>query len=114
MLAMTPGGRRGLSRPTRTSAGVKAIVGVNAGAEPGPSLERVSIAHCREHLADVKCLRSVDFRPSLPRHPTGKGVQAAPEGRVLGGHDSGSSAGPFKKASSAGTTSGGPMARRDG
>jgi acyl-CoA synthetase (AMP-forming)/AMP-acid ligase II len=27
---------------------------------------------CRQHLADVKCPRSVDFRPELPRHPTGK------------------------------------------
>ena len=30
------------------------------------------IAYCREHLADVKCPRSVDFRDELPRHPTGK------------------------------------------
>ena len=25
-----------------------------------------------EHLADVKCPRSIDFREELPRHPTGK------------------------------------------
>src|SRR5690606_7778125 len=30
------------------------------------------IAYCREHLADVKCPRSIDFREELPRHPTGK------------------------------------------
>jgi acyl-CoA synthetase (AMP-forming)/AMP-acid ligase II len=36
------------------------------------SLERELIAFCREHLADVKCPRSVDFRTELPRHPTGK------------------------------------------
>ncbi len=30
------------------------------------------ISYCREHLADVKCPRSVDFREELPRHPTGK------------------------------------------
>lgn len=30
------------------------------------------IAYCREHLADVKCPRSIDFRDELPRHPTGK------------------------------------------
>lgn len=35
-------------------------------------LERELIAFCRSHLADVKCPRSVDFRPELPRHPTGK------------------------------------------
>ena len=30
------------------------------------------IAYCREHLASLKCPRSVDFRRELPRHPTGK------------------------------------------
>ena len=40
--------------------------------EERDSLERELIAFCREHLADVKCPRSVDFRPELPRHPTGK------------------------------------------
>jgi len=36
------------------------------------ALAKELIAYCREHLADVKCPRSVDFRPELPRHPTGK------------------------------------------
>jgi long-chain acyl-CoA synthetase len=36
------------------------------------ALERELIAFCREQLADVKCPRSIDFRPDLPRHPTGK------------------------------------------
>ena len=35
-------------------------------------LERELIAYCREHLADVKCPRTVDFVDELPRHPTGK------------------------------------------
>ncbi|MCU1396122.1 MAG: AMP-dependent synthetase and ligase [Ilumatobacteraceae bacterium] len=30
------------------------------------------IAYCKSQLADVKCPRSIDFRPELPRHPTGK------------------------------------------
>jgi acyl-CoA synthetase (AMP-forming)/AMP-acid ligase II len=30
------------------------------------------IRYCRTQLADVKCPRSIDFRPELPRHPTGK------------------------------------------
>ncbi len=30
------------------------------------------IRFCRSQLADVKCPRSIDFRPELPRHPTGK------------------------------------------
>jgi acyl-coenzyme A synthetase/AMP-(fatty) acid ligase len=36
------------------------------------ALEAELIAHCRAHLADIKCPRSVDFREELPRHPTGK------------------------------------------
>jgi long-chain acyl-CoA synthetase len=30
------------------------------------------IAFCREHLAHIKCLRSIDFEDELPRLPTGK------------------------------------------
>ena len=51
---------------------VKAVVQPADGATPGPELERGLIAYCKEHLADVKCPRSVDFRDELPRHPTGK------------------------------------------
>jgi len=36
------------------------------------ALEKELIAFCRSHLADIKCPRSIDFRPELPRHPTGK------------------------------------------
>ncbi|MFM8792288.1 MAG: AMP-binding protein [Solirubrobacterales bacterium] len=36
------------------------------------ALEKDLIAHCKSHLADIKCPRSIDFRPDLPRHPTGK------------------------------------------
>jgi acyl-CoA synthetase (AMP-forming)/AMP-acid ligase II len=51
---------------------VKAVVQPVDMAAAGPALERELIAYCREHLADVKCPRSVDFREELPRHPTGK------------------------------------------
>ena len=51
---------------------VKAVVEPVAMAEAGPELAQELIAYCKEHLADVKCPRSVDFRPELPRHPTGK------------------------------------------
>jgi len=30
------------------------------------------IAFCRQHLAHIKCPRSVDFEEQLPRLPTGK------------------------------------------
>jgi acyl-CoA synthetase (AMP-forming)/AMP-acid ligase II len=51
---------------------VKAVVEPLSMDDAGPELERELLAYCREHLADVKCPRSVDFRPELPRHPTGK------------------------------------------
>ncbi len=51
---------------------VKAVVQPIDMADAGPELERELIAFCKEHLADIKCPRSVDFRDELPRHPTGK------------------------------------------
>ena len=54
---------------------VKAVVQpvtMPASPEEASALEKELIAYCRENLADVKCPRSVDFRPELPRHPTGK------------------------------------------
>jgi long-chain acyl-CoA synthetase len=51
---------------------VKAVVEPVAMGSAGPELERELIAYCKEHLADVKCPRTIDFRPELPRHPTGK------------------------------------------
>jgi acyl-CoA synthetase (AMP-forming)/AMP-acid ligase II len=51
---------------------VKAVVEPVDWDDAGPALEAELIAYCREHLADVKCPRTVDFRPELPRHPTGK------------------------------------------
>ncbi|MFE3198375.1 AMP-binding protein [Embleya sp. NPDC059237] len=51
---------------------VKAVVQPAEGAAPGPELAEELIAYCRARLAHYKCPRSVDFRPTLPRHPTGK------------------------------------------
>ncbi len=54
---------------------VKAVVqpvSMPASEADAKELEKELIAYCRSHLADVKCPRSVDFRPELPRHPTGK------------------------------------------
>jgi acyl-CoA synthetase (AMP-forming)/AMP-acid ligase II len=41
-------------------------------ADEESELEKTLLAFCRSKLADVKCPRSIDFRPELPRHPTGK------------------------------------------
>jgi long-chain acyl-CoA synthetase len=51
---------------------VKAVVQPAPGVEPGDELELQLIAYCREHLAAVKCPRSIDFASELPRLPTGK------------------------------------------
>ena len=55
---------------------VKAVVqpapGIEAGGEAGAELERRLVAYCREHLAAVKCPKSIDFVAELPRLPTGK------------------------------------------
>ena len=51
---------------------VKAVVEPADHVTPGPELAAELIAYCRQHLADVKCPRTVDFREELPRHPTGK------------------------------------------
>ena len=51
---------------------VKAVVQPVAWSDAGPDLETELIAYCREHLAHLKCPKSVDFDADLPRHPTGK------------------------------------------
>ena len=40
--------------------------------EAAAALTSELVQFCREHLADVKCPRSIDYRDELPRHPTGK------------------------------------------
>ena len=52
--------------------GVVQPVEMPADDDAAAALSRELIAYCREHLADVKCPRSIDFREELPRHPTGK------------------------------------------
>ena len=41
-------------------------------AKAGPELVEELMVWCREPISHVKCPRSIDFRPELPRHPTGK------------------------------------------
>lgn len=38
----------------------------------GDEFEQELLNWCRERLAGYKCPRSIDFRESLPRYPTGK------------------------------------------
>jgi long-chain acyl-CoA synthetase len=51
---------------------VKAVVQPMPGIDAGPELAAELIAFCRQHLAGIKCPRSVDFVAELPRLPTGK------------------------------------------
>ena len=51
---------------------VKAVVQLMPGVAPGDEIASELIEFCRAHLARVKCPRSIDFVPALPRLPTGK------------------------------------------
>ncbi len=51
---------------------VKAVVQPMDGVEGTPELAEDILEYCRQRLAKIKCPRSVDFDPELPRHPTGK------------------------------------------
>ena len=51
---------------------VKAAVELVPGRRPSPELEGELRAFAREHLADYKVPRSIDFENGLPRYPTGK------------------------------------------
>jgi len=51
---------------------VKAVVQPMPGIEPGAALEQELIGFCQQHLAKMKCPKSIDFDPALPRLPTGK------------------------------------------
>ncbi len=67
---------------------VKAIVQPAEGFEASPELASELIAYCRQHLADIKCPRTVDFRDELPRHPTGKLYKRILKDEYWAGHDS--------------------------
>ncbi len=51
---------------------VKAVVQAMPGFEAGPALQAELIAFCQQHLAKMKCPKSVDFIDQMPRLPTGK------------------------------------------
>ena len=51
---------------------VKAVVQPMPGTRPSADFAEELIAFCRQHLAHIKCPRSVDFEEELPRLPTGK------------------------------------------
>ncbi len=67
---------------------VKAVVQPADWRDAGPALADELIAYCRERLSPIKCPRSVDFDPELPRHPTGKLYKRLIRDRYWGRRDS--------------------------
>ncbi len=67
---------------------VKAVVEPVSGIAADATFERSLIAFCREHLAAIKCPRSVDFVDRLPRLPTGKLYKKPLRDQYWTGHES--------------------------
>ncbi|MEO0608111.1 MAG: acyl-CoA synthetase [Pseudomonadota bacterium] len=67
---------------------VKAVVQPMDGLVGTPELAEDLLAFCQERLAKIKCPRSVDFDPALPRHPTGKLYKRLLRDRYWGNKDS--------------------------
>jgi acyl-CoA synthetase (AMP-forming)/AMP-acid ligase II len=67
---------------------VKAVVQPMLWSDATPELATELIAYCREHLSQIKCPRTVDFEPELPRHPTGKLYKRLIRDRYWGNRES--------------------------
>ncbi|MFK7963978.1 MAG: AMP-binding protein [Burkholderiaceae bacterium] len=67
---------------------VKAVIQVLAPYEASDALAEELIAYCKEHLATVKCPRSIDFMDELPRLPTGKLYKRGLRDKYWQGHES--------------------------
>lgn len=67
---------------------VKAVVQPMEGQAPGAELAEELMAHCQAHLSKLKCPKSIDFDPELPRHPTGKLYKRLIRDRYWGNNDS--------------------------
>jgi long-chain acyl-CoA synthetase len=67
---------------------VKAVVQPMDLSDAGPALAQELLDFCRENLSHVKCPRSVDFEPELPRYPTGKLFKRLLKERYWKGHES--------------------------
>ncbi len=67
---------------------VKAAIELMPGHEPGDAMAEELIAFCREHLAHLKCPRSIDFEDTLPRLPTGKLYKRQLRDKYWQGHKS--------------------------
>jgi acyl-CoA synthetase (AMP-forming)/AMP-acid ligase II len=66
---------------------VKAVVQAMDPSQAGADLEAEILDYCRQHLSTIKCPRSVDFDPQLPRHENGKLYKRLIKDRYWGRHD---------------------------
>jgi long-chain acyl-CoA synthetase len=67
---------------------VKAVVQPRDMEDAGPALAEELIAFCKQNLSAIKCPRTIDFEPELPRHPTGKLYKRLLRDRYWQGRDS--------------------------
>jgi long-chain acyl-CoA synthetase len=67
---------------------VKAVVQPMPGIAPSPELAEELMAYCAASLSKLKCPKSIDFDPELPRHPTGKLYKRLIRDRYWGNKDS--------------------------
>ena len=65
---------------------VKAVVQPMAGVVADEAFAQSLIAFCRQHLAHMKCPRSIDITDALPRLPTGKLYKRPLRDRYWQGH----------------------------
>ncbi|MEO1043371.1 MAG: acyl-CoA synthetase [Pseudomonadota bacterium] len=68
---------------------VKAVVQPMDGVAPSEELAEELLDFCRANLSKIKCPKSVDFDPELPRHPNGKLYKRLIRDRYRGKSDSG-------------------------
>lgn len=67
---------------------VKAVVQPAEGVAETEELKEELLAFCRSKLAKIKCPKTIDFDPALPRHPTGKLYKRIVRDRYWGKTDS--------------------------
>ncbi|QYI99879.1 acyl-CoA synthetase [Thalassovita mediterranea] len=67
---------------------VKAVVQPAEGIPADDALKEELLEFCRSKLAKIKCPKTVDFDPALPRHPTGKLYKRLVRDRYWGKNDS--------------------------
>ena len=67
---------------------VKAIIQPMEGIAPSDELAEELMQFCQDNLSKLKCPKSIDFDPELPRHPTGKLYKRLIRDRYWGKKDS--------------------------